>query len=77
MPIASAIVEVREGSGEAVSRSLALIDNVSIFGVKGNKIVAVIEDTGMPGMEETIRRIYTIEHVVGVYPVYAGGYDEG
>ncbi|HET6515202.1 MAG TPA: chaperone NapD [Thermodesulfovibrionales bacterium] len=75
MPVAGAVVDIQEGSSEAVLKSLALIDNVSVYGVKNNRIVAVIEDAGMPGMEETITRIYAIEHVIGIYPVYAGGYE--
>lgn len=76
MPFSSAVVEFRSDNGEAVLNSLALIDNVSVYGIKDNQIVTVIEDRDMRGIQETIKKIYGIENVVGVYPVYAGYQDE-
>ena len=76
MAISSAIVEIRNGSSETVLNSLARIKNVSVFGIKDNQIVAVIEDRDIWGMQETMKKIYSIENVVGVYPVYAGYQDE-
>jgi nitrate reductase NapAB chaperone NapD len=76
MAISSAVVEIRNGSGETVLSSLAGIENVSVFGIRDNQIVMVIEDGDIRGIQETIRKIYGIESVVGVYPVYAGYQDE-
>ena len=76
MVISSAVVEVINGSSETVVNSLAGIDNVSVFGLKDNQIVAVIEDGDIWGIQDTIKKIYGIESVVGVYPVYAGYQDE-
>ena len=76
MVISSAVVEIINGSGETVVNSLAGIDNVSVFGIKDNQIVAVIEDGDIWGIQDTIKKIYGIESVVGVYPVYAGYQDE-
>jgi nitrate reductase NapAB chaperone NapD len=76
MTISSAVVEIRNGSSETVLNSLARIENVSVFGIKDNQIVAVIEDRDIWGMQETMKKIYSIENVVGVYPVYAGYQDE-
>ncbi len=76
MVISSAVVEIINGSGETVLNSLAGIENVSVFGIKDNQIVAVIEDGDIWGIQDTIRKIYGIESVVGVYPVYAGFQDE-
>jgi len=76
MAISSAVVEIRSGSGETVLNSLARIENVSIFGIKDNQIVAVIEERDIWGIQDTMKKIYGIENVVGVYPVYAGYQDE-
>jgi len=76
MAISSAVVEIRNGSGETVLNSLARIENVSVFGIKDNQIVAVIEDRDIWGIQDTMKKIYGIENVVGVYPVYAGYQDE-
>lgn len=76
MTISSAVVEIRNGAGESVLNSLAGIENVSVYGIKDNQIVMVIEDRDMPGIQDTIKKIYGIESVVGVYPVYAGYQDE-
>ena len=76
MTISSAIVEIRNGAGEAVLGSLAHIEKVNVYGVKDNQIVTVIEDRDMSGIQATIKKIYSIEDVVGVYPVYAGFQDE-
>jgi len=76
MAISSAVVEIRNGSGETVLNSLARIENVSVFGIKDNQIVAVIEDKDIWGIQDTMKKIYGIESVVGVYPVYAGYQDE-
>jgi nitrate reductase NapAB chaperone NapD len=76
MAISSAVVEIRNGSGETVLSSLARIENVSVYGVKGNQIVAVIEYRDIWGVQDTMKKIYSIENVVGIYPVYAGYQDE-
>jgi nitrate reductase NapAB chaperone NapD len=76
MTISSAVVEIRNGAGEAVLQSLARIENVSVFGMKDNQIVAVIEDRDIWSIQDTMKKIYGIENVVGVYPVYAGYQDE-
>jgi len=76
MNISSAVVEIRDGAGEAVLNSLARLEKVSVYGIKDNQIVMVIEDMDMPGIQNTINKIYGIENVIGVYPVYAGFQDE-
>ncbi|MHB1011805.1 MAG: chaperone NapD [Desulfobacteria bacterium] len=76
MVISSAVVEIRNGSGETVLNGLARIENVSVFGIKDNQIVAVIEDRDIRGIHDTMKKIFGIESVVGVYPVYAGHQDE-
>ena len=75
MNISSAVVEIRDGADEAVLGSLARFENVSVYGIKDNQIVMVIEDRDMRSIQDTIKKIYGIESVVGVYPVYAAYQD--
>ncbi len=73
--ISSLIVEVKMGSCEAVLKSLARIPAVSVFGVKENQIVTVVEGDDLKVVEETIKELYFIEKVTGVYPVFSGDYE--
>lgn len=72
MVVISAIVEIEEGTGEAVLNSLARIKNISVYGTKDNQIVTVIEGRNMQAIENTIKALYVIKNVIGVYPVFAG-----
>jgi len=71
MPIASAVVEIQEGLGEAVLGSLALMPEVSVYGVKENQIVVVMDGDSMGVIEQSIRKMQILEGVTGVYPVYS------
>lgn len=75
MAVTSAIVEVIEGGSEAVMSSLATFSNLSVYGIKGNQIIAVIEGENMTSVEDTMKALLHIENVIGVYPVYAGDYE--
>lgn len=75
MPVVSVIVDIENNSGEAVLHSLAVIGNVSVFGVKDNQIVAVIEGKDMTAIQNTIKILYSIKNVLGAYPVFACGYE--
>lgn len=75
MPIASVIVEVEEGAGGAVLNSLARINNISVYGIKNNQIVTVIEGNDIKTIEDTIKVLYGVDKVIGVYPVFAGDYE--
>ena len=75
MPVVSVIVDIENNSGEAVLHSLAVIGSVSVFGVKDNQIVVVIEDKDMKAIENTIKELYAIKNVLGAYPVFACGYE--
>jgi nitrate reductase NapAB chaperone NapD len=75
MPVTSAIVEVTEGSCEAVMSSLAKISNLSVFAIKENQIVTVIEGDSLQEVEETMKGLYALDNVIGVFPVYAGDYE--
>lgn len=72
MPVTSVIVEVEEGTGEAVLNSLSKIDNVSVYGIKDNQIVTVIEGNELEELEDTIRILYSLNNVIGVFPVFSG-----
>lgn len=72
MPVASVIVEVEEGTGEAVLNSLSKIDNVSVYGIKDNQIVTVIEGNELEELEDTISILYSLNNVIGVFPVFSG-----
>ena len=72
MAITSVIVQVQEGQGEAVCNCLAGFGNLEVFGEKDDKLVAVIDTNSKQEFEETVRRLYDFEDVIGVYPVYTG-----
>ncbi|MCL4491718.1 MAG: chaperone NapD [Nitrospirae bacterium] len=72
MAVTSVVVEFKDDASEAVLSSLARIDNVTVYGIKDNQIVAVIEGADMSAVEETMKSIYALEKITGVYPVFAG-----
>ena len=59
MPVVSVIVDIENGSGEAVLHSLAVIGNVSVYGIKDTQIVAVIEGKDMKAIQNTIKILYS------------------
>lgn len=75
MAVASIIIEIENGSGESVLNSLAGIENLSVYGIKDNQIVTVVEGGDAKAVEKTINGLHGIEKVIGVYPVFAGDYD--
>jgi nitrate reductase NapAB chaperone NapD len=75
MPVVSVIVDIENNSSEAVLHSLAVIGNVSVFGVKDNQIVVVIEGKDMKAIQNTIKILYSTKNIIGAYPVFACGYE--
>ena len=71
MPVSSAIVEIEESAGEAVLNSISSMDEVTVYGMKENKIVIVIDADSMGIIEESTRKIMSMEGVTGVFPVYS------
>jgi nitrate reductase NapAB chaperone NapD len=69
MSIASMVVEIIEGSDAAVLARLARMPQVSVFGVKENQIVTVIEAETAKAVNDAVRQVSLIEEVIGVYPV--------
>lgn len=72
---ASLIVEIKEDTCEAVLRSLAVLDNVSVYGIKDNKIVLVIEGDTIGEVEETVMRIFPGDSITRVHYAFTGLYD--
>ncbi len=70
MSIASTVVEIRDGSGETVLGRLAAMHEVNIYGIKENKIVAVVEGATLKIVGEAIKALARLDEVVSVYPVY-------
>jgi nitrate reductase NapAB chaperone NapD len=75
MPIVSVIVEIEEGSAETVLSGIARIVPASVYGVKENQIVTVIEGGDTQAVGDIIRQLSAVDKVIGVYPVYAGNYE--
>ncbi len=71
MPVSSAIVEIEEGTGEAILNGLSRIPEASVYGIKENKIVVVIDGDSMGTIEECTKKILSMEGVTGVFPVYS------
>lgn len=72
MAIASVVVTTEAGEAEAVLAKLVELPNTEVHGSKENQIVAVIEAASMAALSEGMQRLAAVEHVIGVYPVYAG-----
>ncbi len=71
MHVSSAIVEIEEGSVEAVLSGLSSMPAISVYGVKENKIVIVIEGESLDVLETSTKAIMAMEGVIGVFPVYS------
>jgi len=71
MPVSSAIVEIEESAGEAVLSSLSSMEAVTVYGMKENKIVIVIDADSLGIIEESTKKIMSMEGVTGVFPVYS------
>ena len=75
MAIASVIVEIEDGASDAVLGSIAQIARATVYGIKENQIVTVIEGGDSSAIDEVIGQLSGLDKVIGVYPVYAGGYE--
>lgn len=71
MPVSSAVVEIEEGTGDAVLRNLSSLSAVTVYGIKDNKIVIVIDAYSLGVVESSTREIMSIEGVTGVFPAYS------
>jgi nitrate reductase NapAB chaperone NapD len=71
MNITSLIVEIEPGTSEAVLYSLALLERVTVYGIKDERIVLVLEDESPADIEQHVKQIEAIQHVSGISPVYS------
>jgi nitrate reductase NapAB chaperone NapD len=69
MSIAGIIVEVQNGAAALVLAGLAQIPQISVYGVKENQIVTVIEADDAASVNDTVSRVSLFDGVLGVYPV--------
>jgi len=69
MSIAGIIVEVQNGAEASVLTGLAQISQISVYGVKENQIVTVIEADNAASVNDTVSRVSLFDGVLGVYPV--------
>lgn len=74
MPITSVIVESLPGTAAVTGEALAGLAGISVYGMKDNRIVTVIEGKSPTQIDGIMRKVLDIAGVIGVYPVYAGGY---
>jgi nitrate reductase NapAB chaperone NapD len=74
MAIASLVVEIQQGTSETVLHGLAQLPNVSVYGMKENQIVTVVEGDTIQSVDDAVKILLTMENVTGVFPVYAGDY---
>lgn len=76
MEIASVVVEIQRGAGEAVLSRLALMPSVTVYGLTENQIVTVIEGNSPAAVQEVLKDVQMLDEVIGVYPVFIGEDDE-
>ena len=72
MAVSSIIVTIEDGAIEQVLPRLAAVPGVSVFGVKENQIVTVVEAESLSAVNGIIKEVSEFDRVVGIYPVYAG-----
>ncbi len=70
MSIAGTVVEIRDNTGERALGRLAKIPHVSIYGIKGERIVAVVEGPTPKTLDDAIKSVALLDEVIRVYPVY-------
>lgn len=75
MPVASVIVESLPGAAAVTEEALTALAGVSVYGMKEDKIVTVIEGGSPTEIDRIMRQVLAMQGVLGVYPVFAGGYD--
>ena len=74
MAIASVVIEVEQGTSETVLQGLAQMPNLSVYGMKENQIVTVVEGDTIQSVDDSVKTVLNMADVIGVFPVYAGDY---
>lgn len=71
MNVTSVVVETQPGMSGAVLRDLALMDRISVFGVKDDRMVVVLESATPDELEAMTAELLKIEFVTSVNPVFS------
>lgn len=71
MTVTSFVVETQPGMSGAVLRDLALMDRISVFGVKDDRMVVVLESATPDELETMTAALQNLEFVTGVNPVFS------
>ncbi len=70
MTIASTVVELLDGTSETALGRLAVIPQISIYGIRENRVIAVIEGASPQSIDDVVKKIIRLDEVATVYPVY-------
>ncbi len=72
MPIVSVIVEIEPGASETTLGRLAGMREVSVYGMKDNQLVTVIDCPTMEAVETVLTQVRSSAGVARAYPVFVG-----
>jgi len=75
MAVISVIVQAHDDCGGLVSEGLSSLTGVSVYGIKEDQVVTVLEGDNMEDVNVLMRQIRDIPEVIGVFPVYGTDYD--
>lgn len=70
MEIVGLIVQAERGSSEALSQLLAGKEHVTLYGVRDNRIVLMLDTDDIHIIARSTKEINDMSSVVGVYPVF-------
>ncbi len=70
MTIASTVVELLDGTSETALGKFATIPQTSIYGIRDNRLIAVIEGATLKRIDDVVQEIRLLDEVNVVYPVY-------
>lgn len=71
MNVTSVVVETQPGMSGAVLHDLALMDRISVFGVKDDRMVVVLESATPDELESMTVALQNMEFVTSVNPVFS------
>lgn len=72
MAISSIIVATAPGAAGDVVPKLVAVPGISVYGVKDDQIVTVVEAQTLGAVNRIVRSASELDGVLGVYPVFAG-----
>jgi nitrate reductase NapAB chaperone NapD len=74
MAVASMVLEISDGASDTVLASLGRLQQVSVYGIKEDRIVVVVEGDSVQSLEESLKMLAAIDQVTAVYPVFTATY---